>query len=298
MKKFLMYALLGLAALSTTGCGYEKINPGYAGVLVNLHGSEKGVDEGKVLPPGRYYPTWNEDIYTFPLFSQTYVWTQGTADETSPADESIDFQDKDGLALNADLGVTYTIDKSLLPVLFQTYRRGVDEITDLVLRNKVRDALVKRSSKMGVEQIYGAGKTELIEFVEASVRDEVKSVGIKVERVYWIGGIRLPKNIQQALNDKLQANQKAQQRENEVAQAKAEADKEIERARGDAESLNLRAEAEANSIKIRADALRSNPEVVELIKAEAQREAVAKWNGTLPTQMIPGSAVPFINIGK
>ena len=86
------------------------------------------------------------------------------------------------------------------------------------------------------------------------------------------------------------------QRENEVATAKAEAAKEVERATGEANGKLLIAEAEAKAIKIRAEALRSNPELVELVKAEAQKDAVQRWDGKLPTQMIPGTAVPMINI--
>jgi hypothetical protein len=51
----------------------------------------------------------------------------------------------------------------------------------------------------------------------------------------------------------------------------------------------LQGDAEAHAINARGKALRDNPSLVELVQAE-------KWNGVLPTTMVPGSAVPFINV--
>ncbi len=94
-----------------------------------------------------------------------------------------------------------------------------------------------------------------------------------------------------SLNAKIQTTQMAEQRRNEVAQAKAEADKERARAQGEADAKLTLAEADAKAIAIRAEALRSNPDVVTL-------NAVEKWDGKLPTYMASGSPLPFIGVGK
>jgi regulator of protease activity HflC (stomatin/prohibitin superfamily) len=74
-----------------------------------------------------------------------------------------------------------------------------------------------------------------------------------------------------------------------VTRAQAEADSTFARADAEAKSIRLKGDAEADAIKARAAALGQNPLLIELTKAE-------KWKGDLPTTMIPGSAVPFINI--
>ena len=51
----------------------------------------------------------------------------------------------------------------------------------------------------------------------------------------------------------------------------------------------LKGEAEADAIKARATALAQNQNLVELIKAE-------RWNGQLPTTVIPGNVTPFLSI--
>ena len=73
-------------------------------------------------------------------------------------------------------------------------------------------------------------------------------------------------------------------------QAEGRADATRAQAQAEADSIRIRGEAEAAAIKARGDALNDNPNLVQLILAET-------WNGQLPTSMIPGSAVPFINLG-
>lgn len=57
-------------------------------------------------------------------------------------------------------------------------------------------------------------------------------------------------------------------------------------AKADALATELRGKAEAEAIKARAQALASNQNLVELTKAE-------RWNGELPTTMLPNSALPL-----
>lgn len=52
-------------------------------------------------------------------------------------------------------------------------------------------------------------------------------------------------------------------------------------------------EAEAEAIRIQAEAITSQggAEYVQL-------QAIAKWNGTVPSTMVPGATVPFINLNR
>jgi regulator of protease activity HflC (stomatin/prohibitin superfamily) len=276
--------VLALLVLLVAAC--SKVPAGNVGVKVYLLGGSKGVDVEE-LTPGRYWVGINEELYLFPTFTQNYEWTMDSR-EGSETDESFTFQTVEGLAVNADIGITYRIDPSKATLLFQTYRRGVDEITDQYLHNMVRDALVTKSSTLPVESVYGRGKAALIDSVQAQVREQVAPLGINVERVYWLGELRLPKNVLAALNAKIEATQMAQRRQNEVAQAKAEAEKAVEQARGEADAKLLAARAEAEAIRIKGEALSQNPRLVEL-------SAIERWNGVLPNYML-GDSVPFVQL--
>jgi regulator of protease activity HflC (stomatin/prohibitin superfamily) len=292
MKSIFKALVVAGLVLFATAC--SKVPAGYVGVKVYLLGGSKGVDQ-EILPVGRYWIGVNEELFLFPTFAQNDVWKLGEG-----KDESLTFGTKEGLSVGADIGITYSIQPDKVPLVFQKYRKGVEEITDIYLRNMVRDALVKVASNKEIEAVYGTGKTELIAQVEEIVRAQVKDVGIIVERVYWVGDLRLPPAITQSINAKIQATQISMQRENEVktaqaqamievAKAKGEADAQLEKARAESESIRMRGEAEASAIRSKANALAQNANLVELIRSE-------RWDGKLPTSMVPGSAVPFVNI--
>ena len=76
-----------------------------------------------------------------------------------------------------------------------------------------------------------------------------------------------------------------------VTRAQADADSRVAQAKADAEATRLRGEAEADAIKAKTQALSSNPALIELTKAE-------RWDGKLPTTMLPNGALPFIEVSK
>lgn len=267
--------------MSMTAC--SKVPAGNVGVKIYLLGGEKGVDT-EVLGTGRYWIGWNEDLYLFPTFTQNYVWTKAS-EASSPFNQSIDFQTSEGLTVNADVGISYDIDPAKVSVVFQKYRRGVDEITDIYLRNMVRDSLNKRASELEVESVYGRGKTALIDAVLADVQRQVSPIGIRVEKIYWIGEVRLPPAVKKALNNKIEALQKTTQRENEVAQSRAEADKKIEEARGEAESLKLK------NVEV-------TDRILKLKELENQAMWIEKWDGKVPTTIAGESSGMILNLGK
>jgi regulator of protease activity HflC (stomatin/prohibitin superfamily) len=100
-----------------------------------------------------------------------------------------------------------------------------------------------------------------------------------------IGRFHFPQNVITALNAKIEANQRAQQRENELREAEAEAKKQIAKAEGQARCVILQAESEAA-----ANHLLSKSVTSELI----HWQAVQKWDGNLPH--VTGGAIPFVPI--
>lgn len=281
---FTFFVVLALLVY-TSGC--TLVPAGEVGVKVNLYGDDRGV-EPEVVGPGRYFVTPWQSIYTFPTFTQNTVWTKADSYE-SPGDESIVFNSNEGLTVDADVGISYHVDPKKVAEVFQKYRRGITEITHLYVRNMVRDEVVRVASTMKIDEIYGTGKVAMMNEVQKVVTAELAPIGIVVEKIYWIGSIRLPKQVIEALNSKIAAIQQAQQRENEVATATAEAQKRVEEAKGLAESTRINAEAQATANKILAQSL--TPELVRY-------RAIDKWDGKLPTTALSDSATALVNAGK
>lgn len=74
-----------------------------------------------------------------------------------------------------------------------------------------------------------------------------------------------------------------------LTQAQAKADAERATAQAQADAIKMKGEAEAEAIKARGQALRDNPNLVGLVQAE-------RWNGELPSTMVPGGAMPMLNL--
>lgn len=274
-KLFLLSLVLLLAACT-------KVPAGNVGIMVDLYGSAKGV-QPQQLGPGRYWVGYNQELFVFPTFTQTYTWTKATK-----PDESITFNSIEGMQVNADVGITLHIQPEKTPVLFQKYRQGIDEIIFVYIHNMVRDGMNEEASKFPIEDIYGARKADLLNKVQDRVAMEVLPIGLVVEKLYFVGRPRLPAAVDAAINAKIAATQMAEQRKNEIAQAQAEAQKEIAAAQGVAQSRLINAEAEAKALKLRGDALRENPGLVQL-------NAIEKWDGKLPNVNGAG-AIPFISV--
>lgn len=271
--------VLALVALAAVAC--SKVPAGNVGILVNLYGSDKGV-QNQQMSPGRYWVGFNQELYLFPTFTQTYTWTRAERQ-----DESITFNSIEGMQVNADIGITLHLDPSLTPVLFQKYRQGMDEIMLVYIHNMVRDGLNEEASKVKIEDIYGAKKADLLNAVQDRVAKDVLPIGLVVEKLYFVGRPRLPPQVDAAINAKIAAMQMAEQRQNEVAQATAEGQKEVALAQAKATSMLALAEAEAKALRLRGDALKDNPGLVQL-------NAVQRWDGHMP--VYNGSTLPFITV--
>lgn len=279
MKKILIPA-----ALMTLLTACSSVPPGNVGIRVNTMGMERGIEDTP-LPVGWYYTGFTQTMYTFPTFAQPYVWT-ASVHEGATHDESMTFQDMEGTKCNADVGIQYSIVESAAPKLFKIYRKDVHTITHVILRNSVRDALIKASSKMHVSDIYGVKKEELIRMAEAPVKAEFEGVGIKIDKLYWVSDIRLPTAIQESLNLKIRANQIAEQKRNEIVQVEADASKAVAEAEGKKQA----------SIKEAEGIAQRNLLITQSITpALIQYEMATKWNGVMPIMGATNNPAMLIN---
>ena len=293
-----VYLLLCAVVIAAFVSGCRTVPAGNRGVLVKMLGGEKGVD-ARELGTGRYF-VWpfTEELYVFPIFQQNVVWS-GT--------RGITFQTREGLSVSGDFGISYVVMPDSVTAIFQRYRIGLDEITDLYLRNEVRDALNLVASDMDIEAVYGAGRQVLLRRVDSTVKQRIEGMGISVDRIYTIGDFRLPPRVVEAINAKIEATQLAQQRENEIREAEAEAQKQQAKARGESESalireraqaditmLRAKAKADALMLEARAEADANQMRMRTLSTPLIQYELIKRWNGSLPS--VTGGSIPFLDL--
>jgi len=254
------------------------IQAGYVGVRVNLY-ADKGV-QNEVVGTGRYILGINEKMYEFPTFNQLKNYR-----------EPFTFQTSDAMDVTACVGVEYNIEPGKAATVFATYRKGIDEITDVNIRQYISDALINHATSMDINKLTQGGKTQLLTSVMTEIREKLAPVGIRIVKLSWTTDLQYPEQVRQSINAKIEATQRALLRENEVAQSKAEAEKVRVAAQGEADAKLTQARAEAEAIAIKAKALRDNPQVLQL-------NAIEKWNGILPQYLGGNQPVPFLNVAK
>jgi regulator of protease activity HflC (stomatin/prohibitin superfamily) len=283
-RHFRLLALVAIVLVGAAGC--TKVEPGYVGIKVKLYGRQRGVQDYPIVTGRVWYNPWTEEIYQFPTFLQNVVWTR-SLNEGSPSDESITFNSREGAIINADVGLSYSFDGNKVPELFVEFRQPAEVITNIYIRNKVRDALNRESSRMSVTDIYGVKKQDLLNAVKADLEEELGHKGIHFDTVSFTSGLRVPPQVEESINSAIEATQRAVEAQNKVAQSTAEAQQRIAEANGIAQSTMIKAKAQADANQLLNASL--TPMLI-------QYEALQKWNGTLPE--VTTGAVPFINVDQ
>lgn len=280
-------AVAAVAGLSYALVSMSTIPAGYVGVRVNLY-ADKGV-QNEVVGTGRYFLGINEKMYAFPTFNQLINY-----------EVPFNFQTSDAMAMRARVGIEYNIDPGKAATVFATYRKGIEEITDINLRQYISDALIKNAAKQDINSLTQGGKTRLLDDSLADIRSKLEPTGIRVVKLSWVSDIEYPERVRESINAKIEATQRALLRENEVAQSRAEAQKQIEAAKGVAESTRLQAQAEADAITIKAkaeaDAIAMKAEAIQRNPAVVQLNAIERWDGKLPQYMTGGTTTPFVQV--
>ena len=69
MRKVFLFASALMLSLSFTSC--ERIDAGCEGILVNLYGSERGVDDVSMVTGRVFYNPATQEVYEYPTYVQT-----------------------------------------------------------------------------------------------------------------------------------------------------------------------------------------------------------------------------------
>ena len=130
--------------------------------------------------------------------------------------------------------------------------------------------------------------------IQAAVKGPVEIEGVQIEDLKFSPAYE--EAIEARMTAEVEVQKSRQKVENEkqlaqitVTQAQAKADSQLALAKAEAEAARIRGEAEASAIKAKGDALKENPGLIQFTLAD-------RWNGSLPTTMVPGGAVPFIDV--
>lgn len=283
-RSFVVLALILSVALFSGAC--TRVGPGHVGIKVSLAGSNRGVNDLPLQTGWVFYMPGASQVFEYPTFVQTAKWTK-SLDEGKPVNEEITFTNADGMQFGADISLAYHLVETKVPHFYVKFRSDdLDNFTHGFLRNLARDKFDKLGGKYSISQIMG-DNAEFLKDVRDSLQAELTPVGVELDQFGFIGAPRPPQAIQQAINDKAQAAQLAQQKQNELQQAQADAAKAVATTEGYAKSVTIRAEAESRANKIVSESL--TPQLVE-------KMWIDKWDGVVSTVTTGGNGGVLYNV--
>src|SRR3984893_1039540 len=207
----------------------------------------------------------------------------------------------------ADLKISVTLHAAPEKVadLYAKFGRldaAVNQVVSPVVNQQVKVVFGRYTAVKAIQE-RGAIKdaiTDTLKYDPMIIIDSVQLENIEFSQNYlhsieqrMLAEVEVQKLQQNAEREKVQAQitvTQATAKANAV-RAEAQANAEATRLNGEARASNIKVtgEAEAAAIEARARALGTNPNPVTLVQAE-------RWNGVLPTTMVPGSAVPFVSL--
>lgn len=245
-----------------------------------------------IAQPGRGYKLPIIDtVVDIPVNTRTVRWSDKAALEAYSRDQQ---------PAHLELAIAYQIDPTKVDRVYAEY--GSAENLEARLLNRV----VTQETKTAFGHYTAATAITDRAAMNAAVRKAIldalpKDAPFTVENI-TVEDIKFSADyeaaIKQRMNAEVEVTRFRQNAEREkvnaeiaVTQAKGRADSQLAEAEAQAKAIILKGNAEAAAIRARADALKESPNLVALTQAE-------KWNGVLPTTMLPGGAVPMLSLSK
>lgn len=271
----LMALLLVIAVFDS----YTVIPPGYVGVLFNRWSGTL-----TVVPQGMAWMfPFATTVQKYPVALRTYTMVKRSDEGSSSVDDSIDLPTKEGQHIKQDISVTYnTSDKRAADVFRSFNGADVSDIEASFIRRTIITVAQNVAGAMSLTELISSHRDQLQDTVQAKLTLEFEKMGFHMDKVN-LGASHLPKAIEDQMQQKMAAQQQAQQAEYKLQEAQMLAKAKVAEAQGDADSrvINAKAQAQANELTLKS----LSPSLLEY-------EKIQKWDGALPTYM--GSGTPLI----
>lgn len=245
MRKVFLFAGVLFAAMSLTSC--ERIDAGCEGILVNLYGSDRGVDDVSMVTGRVFYNPFTQEVYEYPTYVQTIDYKPFTINA------------KDGSEFKVDPNINIKIKDGAAPKVFRKYRKELSDVIQGPVYKYVKDACRIEINKFTTDQIV-SNREAVEQAIEKRLSTLISKEGFILDQ--FTSGLEYPRTIVEAVDAKNRAIQLAQKAANEVQVAEAEAKKKI---------VIAEAEAKANAIV--------NSSLSPLL---VKKQWIEKWNGNLP----------------
>jgi regulator of protease activity HflC (stomatin/prohibitin superfamily) len=199
-----------------------------ASVVVVIDAGEIGVKvifgkvKTEVLEPGINIVVPYADIYKYPTRIMELTQVEGNI---------IDARVNNGLTIKLDCTAWYNIDKNKVVDIYSQYAKSLEELESKILLSSLRTVMRNVVSKYSSEEVYSTKREQVANEIEKSLGDAVKATGLLINK-FLIRSIRLPEEIDKAIQIKISAQQEAEAMQYKKQKATQEAEIKIIEAQG------------------------------------------------------------------
>lgn len=280
--------LLSVAALASMLCvvfitGCTRIGPGHVGIKVDMAGSDRGVLNSTATTGWVFFNPFLTYVIEYPTNMQTVHWTKSTS-EGKATDESVTFTNKDSMAINADVNLSYYLMPDKVPAFYVKFlAREIEVFTDGYLRNVTRNCMNEAAGKYEIAQIMG-DNTAFLKEAKVCLEQQVSQYGVIIDTLGLTGAPRPPQIVLDQINSKNQAQQLALQKQMELLQVQADANKQVAASEGQARATIAAANGDAQANRIRAASI--TPVILQNKTLDNQKDAIWRWNGQMPATVV------------
>jgi regulator of protease activity HflC (stomatin/prohibitin superfamily) len=200
-----------------------QVGPGEVGVQT-LFGSV----QDRVLNSGLNVVNPLVNVEIMDVKTQVYTMSVAQDEGNLKNDDAIWALSMDGLTIKLDVSVWYRLNETEAQQVFRTI--GVDYVVKIV-RPAIRTALRDVSVMYSATDIYSGKRGDFVTGVTKNIEDAFMGRGIILERVL-LRNVELPETVRSAIDEKIAAEQKAQQMVYVLQKEKQEAQRKIIEAQG------------------------------------------------------------------
>lgn len=290
--------VVACAVLLLASTAIQRVDPGYTAIVVDYYiGGNAGQPQFTQVPTGTFFliNPLTQRVAKYPLAQQTLSMVRRSNEGRVVGDDSVECNDIAGVRINVDSSTLWRVipDKAgnlyfLRPNVPLVDESGAD-IGDLVVRREVRSAITYVCGTMSYEDIYGAQRAKFASQVNDLLGKNLSTQYIAVDS-FLAGEVYLQPELAQAIADKVNAQQQAQQAAFLKQKAENEAAANVAAAEGQKQVRILQGEGEAQYIQSVNQQLANAPQYVQYIFS-------SKWNGVLPNTLITnGGATPLLQL--
>ncbi len=286
--------VIALVLLVLMLMAWRNIRPGYVGIVFDKLTHQ--VTTGALEPGWAFINPFTQAIQEYPVTIQTYSMVQKGDEGSTTGDDSIKVQSSEGQQLNLDVVIQYQVKREEAGALYQDWGGAdITVVEDRVVRQYTRSQVPVIAARYGWEDITAGQRGEIAELVATALQDEFARRHLTLVS-FGIREVHLPDPLQEALNNKIQAQQQAEQQRYQLEQAKVKAEQDRVEAEGRAAALKAQAQGEADATRIRADAqAEANARLAQSLTSDLIRyQQLQRWDGRLPVFQ-GSSATPLID---